>query len=98
MSAPRACAIRALLPSLRMGVERKVVGGEAHVRVEQQLQATLHAGVDGRGVEPQKSPWWTMSRSAWPAMARSNSSALAVTPVASFLISLLPGNWRPLGQ
>ena len=46
----------------------------------------------GVAVEPQKSPWWTISRSAWEAMARSNSSALAVTPVASFLISLLPGN------
>jgi hypothetical protein len=35
---------------LRVSVEGKVVGGEANVRVEEQLQATLHAEIYGLGV------------------------------------------------
>ncbi len=45
-----------VVADLGMGVEGKVVGGEAHVRVEEQLQAALHAGVDGRGGRAPEEP------------------------------------------
>ena len=84
---------------LKVGVERQVVRGERDVVLEQELQPRLAGGrsmASGRFF--QKNQYVRGGQVPAPAaIARSNSSRPAETPVATPVTSSRPGTWRPLG-